>query len=71
MVCFSIGNIIVTIPKKVKGETFQNLDMLTTLLGGKKEIDLRSFPHKPLIEVINKNETSNDMYMYTNSYSYV
>lgn len=71
MVCFSIGNIIVTIPKKMKGEIFHNLDMLTTLLGGKKEIDLRSFPHKPLIEVINKNETSNDMYMYTNSYNYV
>ena len=71
MVCFSIGNIIVTIPKKVKGETFHNLDMLTTLLGGKKEIDLRSFPHKPLIEVINKNETSNTNDMYTNLYNYV
>lgn len=71
MLCFSIGNIILTIPKKMKGETFHNLDMLTTLLGGKKEIDLRSFPHKPLIEVISKNEASNTNDMYTNLYNYV
>ena len=32
--------------------------MLTTLLGGKKEVDLRSVATKPLIEVISDNESS-------------
>uniref|UniRef100_A0A1X7UK40 CS domain-containing protein n=1 Tax=Amphimedon queenslandica TaxID=400682 RepID=A0A1X7UK40_AMPQE len=53
----STGNIIVTVSKKVKGEEFKNLDMLTTLLGGKKEVDLRSVAAKPLIEVISDNES--------------
>jgi len=43
------GSYIVNVKKKIIGEVFENLDLLTTLLCNKKP----SNPTKPLIEVIN------------------
>ena len=41
------------IPKKRKGDYFDNLGMLTTLLAERKQIDLRTAGQKPLIEMLN------------------
>jgi len=47
------GTIVVHLPKRNRGEHFENLEMLTTLLSGKNHsTDLSKMGSNPLIEVM-------------------
>lgn len=48
---FTVGTFSIKLPKLHAGETFENLDLLTTLLAPKKKASLNI---KPLIEVVGK-----------------
>ena len=48
---FTVGTFSIKLPKLHAGETFENLDLLTTLLAPKKKASLNV---KPLIEVFGK-----------------
>ena len=51
LLSFTVGTFSIKLPKLYAGETFENLDLLTTLLAPKKKASLNV---KPLIEVVGK-----------------
>ena len=51
LLSFTVGTFSIKLPKLYAGETFENLDLLTTLLASKKKASLNV---KPLIEVVGK-----------------
>ncbi len=50
--CILIATFLVYLPKRMIGERFNNLGMLTTLLASSKKVDVTSIGDSPKIEVI-------------------
>ena len=56
-----IGTIVVQLPKLHRGQHFENLGMITSLLSKKPAKDLRSIGASPRIEVVPSSEASAEL----------